>query len=353
MAAITRTIYTAGGANILWSNGIYKNGGATQGAMNANNSAIQDASLVIQSLDYTRDTPKETLTRFGSKGFTRVANEAETGEIEMELYPTVGIGHAIANLCEQTLAESPQRLNVRTSAGSISDGLLTSVEFEASVGDVPTLSLSFMGNPMDPSGTAKTSAAAAHAGQFTLGEPAGGDAAITATIGAMANVGSSFNVLASMRSDSMVSKVGNHAQAMHEIVFPQTVSFSWDGGVESVTRIGRAINNATYFGNPPGEASFECEGLQTPGAVQGLILYGDDGVTQTNLAGQFGTNMEINMIIGATMGADPVGGGNNFDDGIGQGEISSYSVSTSVGELFSTYSTTTEGTAQGVKFYPT
>ena len=307
--AISRKIYTAGIAHIKWTQD-------PQGVTfthTENTDVIAGSSLVIQSLDWSRDIPKETITAFGTSAFSRVSNEATSVELEMELYPTAGIGARIKLMAVETLKETPDRMNIYTSAGHCVHALMSSCEFEASVGDVPTMSLSFQGQ-------ADTSILNC-------------TAAVAATLGALSNVGTTSTIAAGIRhvAGAAVNSGGTYGcvtTAIFNTVFPQSFSASWDGGVETIARLKDNIDIVYAFGNPPGEASIECEGLSTPGTVQFLNLYTKDDAA------------------GSSTG--PLAIGLAFNGGLG--DLSSESVSNAVGELFQTFSTTTEGTAVGTTF---
>ena len=312
--AIARTIYTAGYANIVWTadqEGITCHNGETPGT-----AALPSTSLVLQSVDWSKDTPKENITSFGTSAFERISNEAESAEIELECYPSQGIGSAITKLANTALAEQPTYVNVVSNAGSVNFALLSSFEFEASMGDVPTMSMTFMGN---------------------AGTPEGGITPET-TLAALANVGTTAVISIGLKGSGGTA---NAEAAMFNAVFPQSASFSWDAGVESVGRLGNPISKATYFGNPPGEASIDCEGLASPGAVQWVYLFSTNlGTAAETYSGTVNTGGVI------TSASQPLTIGARF---IGNaGDTSSESVSIAVGELFGTFSTTTEGTAQGV-----
>ena len=312
--AISRTIYTAGYANIVWT--ADQEGENPHNGMGANTAALPSTSLVLQSVDWSKDTPKENITSFGTSAFERISNEAESAEIELECYPSQGIGTAIKALANAALAEQPTYVNVASNAGSVNFALLSSFEFEASMGDVPTMSMTFMGN----AGAATSSITP------------------SATLAALANVGTTAVISVGLRGSGGTA---NATTAMFNAVFPQSASFSWDAGVESVGRLGNPISKATYFGNPPGEASIDCEGLATPGAVQWVYLFSTNvGTAAETYSGTVNTGGDI------TVGSQPLTIGAQFINNAG--DTSSESVSIAVGELFGTFSTTTEGTAQGV-----
>jgi len=300
--AINRKIYTAGIAHIKWTQDPQ---GVTQ-LHTANTYVIDTGSLVVQSLDWSRDIPKETITAFGTTAFSRVANEATSVELEMEVYPTAGIGARVKLMAVETLKETPDRMNIYTSAGHCVHALMSSCEFEASVGDVPTMSLSFQGQANTAVANCTTTA--------------------SSSLAALVNVGTTSTIAAGLYGD--VYSGGCNTTSIFNTVFPQSFSASWDGGVETIARLKDNIDVVYAFGNPPGEASIECEGLSNPGTVQYLSLY-----TKNDAAGSSSGPLAIDM---------------TFDNGAG--DLSSESVSNAVGELFQTFSTTTEGTAVGVTF---
>ena len=300
--AINRKIYTAGLAHIKWTQDPQ---GVSQ-TYTANTYVIGTASLVVQSLDWSRDIPKETITAFGTTAFSRVANEATSVELEMELYPTAGIGAAIQKMADETLKETPDRMNIYTSAGHCVHALMSSCEFEASVGDVPTMSLSFQGQANTAVANCTTTA--------------------SSSLAALVNVGTTSTIAAGLYGD--VYSGGCNTTSIFNTVFPQSFSASWDGGVQTIARLKDNIDVVYAFGNPPGEASIECEGLSSPGTVQYLELYTKDDIAGSS-DGPLAIGMEFNG---------------------GKGDLSSESVSNAVGELFQTFSTTTEGTAVGVTF---
>jgi hypothetical protein len=319
--AIGRTIYTAGFANIVWTKDPEGSIAALSDGTTVSSGtvAIGSTSLILQSLDFSHDVPKETITAFGTSKFVRVSNEAESAEIEMELYPSAGIGGGVKKLALAALATYPTYVNVYSTAGNLSFALMSSLEFEASVGDVPTMSMTFMGNEN---------------GRMNYINP-------SSSMDALNNVGTTATISLGLRGNTALGLANADAATMRA-VFPQSASFSWDSGVESIGRLGEKISEARYFGTPPGEASIDCEGLTTPGNVQWLYLF----VTNSNLSTEELTN-PINAdgtYVIAENHALSIGA--VFIDR--KGETSSNSVSIAVGDVFGTYSTTTEGTAQGV-----
>ena len=174
------------------------------------------------------------------------------------------------------------------------------------MGDVPTMSLSFQGQANTAVANCTTTA--------------------SSSLAALVNVGTTSTIAAGLYGD--VYSGGCNTTSIFNTVFPQSFSASWDGGVETIARLKDNIDVVYAFGNPPGEASIECEGLSNPGTVQYLSLY-----TKNDAAGSSSGPLAIDM---------------TFDGGAG--DLSSESVSNAVGELFQTFSTTTEGTAVGVTF---
>ena len=340
----TRTIYTTGRASIYWTKdraGVWDTTHLAIG--NVAQAVIPTSSLIIQSFDFSHDIPKETITSFGTSAFKRIANEAESAEVEMEIYPSVGIGglngktHGISALAKSTMRTNPNYVNVHTTAGNVYWALMSSFEFEASVGDVPTMSLTFMG----------TSLSSVH----TLPHYYSKLTTPATSLAALSNVGTTAVISAGLRGN--VYGVGNGSTIVMNAVYPQSISFSWDGSVETVSRLGDAINVSTAYSSPPGEASMDCEGLADPGTVQWLAIFGSRLTGAAASAESLGT---------ATIGGDPVqSDGTHASTGhsltiaaffLGYaGDLSSRSVSISVGELYGTFSTTTEGTAQGVTIW--
>ena len=335
--AITRTVYTAGTANICYTldqQGEWAVGAGSAdfgtGAIGANGFPFTPESLIIQSVDFSHEVPKETITAFGTTAFKRIPNEAESGEIELEVYPGLGIGgggaYGLQGLAACALAQNPNYVNVYTTAGNLAWALLSSFEFEASVGDVPTMSMTFMGVPEGSAVTTTTP---------------------SSSLSTLQNVGTTATITAGLRGNygnpiGTNLGIGNASTSMMNIVFPQSLSFSWDAGVETIARLGEKIVNSVAFGTPPGEASIDCEGLQDPGSVQWFYLYGS----------HYGGNASKNEWVGATTTGMWLAPSQDLSIGVffqdDAGDISSKSVSIAVGELFGTYSTTTEGTALGV-----
>ena len=119
--AISRTIYTQGVAT------------------------VSGQELFAQSVNWTHNTPQESVTALGRTSFQRVPSGPETATLEVTFYPTGGEGGLLSLLAADSAAVAPTRCTIATNIGGLENALLTSVRGDASIGSIPTITASFMG----------------------------------------------------------------------------------------------------------------------------------------------------------------------------------------------------------------
>lgn len=187
---------------------------------------VDGNELFAQSVNWTHNMPKESVTALGRTSFQRVASGPETATLEVTFYPTGGEGTLLSTLAADSAAVAPTRSTIATNIGGLENALLTSVRGDASVGAIPTITVSFMG----------TYAAAA------------------------ANASPSSAAITTIQTTEAVSINGSGCA--------QRASFSWDMPVEPISCLGNVITTGSeFFGNPPGSASINAEGTTAPETV--------------------------------------------------------------------------------------
>lgn len=189
---------------------------------------IGGTGVLAQSVSFTHDQPKESVTAYGFTSAARVASGPETSTMEITFFPTGGEAAMINALAVQSRAQTPTVIDVRSNICSISGAILTSVAGEGAVGAVPTVTVSFIGG--NDSGNILS--------------------AITASNAAITNIKTS--------ADVSVNGTG----------CAQKASFNWSIPVQPIICLGNNIStSAEFFGNPPGTASISVEGTTSPGAT--------------------------------------------------------------------------------------
>lgn len=195
--------------------------------------SVSGVALLAQSVSHNHNKPKENITAFGFKSVQRVASGPETATMEVTFYPTGGEAAVVDLLATDTQAQNPIRTTVRSNVGSIKEALMTSVRGDASVGSVPTVTLSFVGIDDDAN--------------------------------VLAAVTPSATAITSIQTTEVVSVNGSGCA--------QKATFSWDIPVEPINCLGKDIETgAEHFGNPPGSASISVEGTTEPGIVTKVDL---------------------------------------------------------------------------------
>lgn len=200
--AISRTIYTQG---VVTVSGI---------------------DLFAQSVNFSHNLPKESVTALGRTSFQRVESGPETATVEVTFYPTGGEGGLLGRLIAGSIAAVPSYIPVSTNIGSLSNALLSSIRGDAAIGSIPTVTATFIG----------TAAAAA------------------------ANATPSSAAITTIKTTENVTVNGSGCA--------QRASFSWDIPIEPIQCLGNDIaTGSEFFGNPPGSASINCEGTTVPETV--------------------------------------------------------------------------------------
>jgi hypothetical protein len=308
--AITRKIYTNSTVEIAGNTTALSGGTDASEKLYAKPDTVQNAT-------YTLTIPRADVNAFGVKGVVaRPRLEAESANIEFSFIPEYVAGTstdaqledaggsdtpsndpATAKLSEMdinammhdTLANSPVYVAVQVQeVGQIVNALMTSFSADASVGALPTMTLSFIGSQAS---TQHSFFAANSAGAGGSESASGGGAAAAITVVEPQHV-------------FATTPTG------HGCV--QSLAWAWDIPVELVLCLG---GNPTTAGealsSPPGTASMTLEGLAE--------------VT------------DANKLTGSNIGAY------HFD--IGNGEVDSRSSNMAVGELFATYNYVVGSTA--------
>lgn len=220
---VSRTIYTQGAVSIL----------AT--ATNIFAGTITGAGVFlsgVQSANFSANTPQQDVNSFGVLGsINKVQVEAPTATLEVSLIINSGNSADagwLSGLVKNSQLANPSGVLVTASGiGQVSGAVLTSARLEASVGNLPQLSLTFDG----VSGAMQTAGAAPstpNAQTVTVVTPD--------VFGSLFWQGSSSGC-------------------------PQTVRVAWEMPVERINCLGSPINAPTIFSRPPGTVQFVAEGV--------------------------------------------------------------------------------------------
>lgn len=238
--AITRTIYTQG--TLIIDSGATTNWAVLSGVQNAS---------------YSLNTPRENVSQFSAKG---LIDKVQVAPTEASITCSFIIPNALtANLGSHITAAKlnglmqnaqltdtlPNMIVTAGGLGQISGAVLSSINVNAAVGDLPTMELTFDGVPMsDPIDTDSEAAGTKLspvpiATAFTVVTPAfvsgfAGGAKVDLTVG-----------------DSNTDSI-------------QTFTFGWEMPVERIQRLGENVNATQPFGNPPGTATITLEGTNIP-----------------------------------------------------------------------------------------
>ena len=236
---ITRTIYTQGtliidsGANTNW----------------AVLSGVQNAS-------YSLNTPRENVSQFSAKGLIDKVQVAPTeGTITCSFIipdssTTLG-NHITASKLDFLMQSAqltdalPNMIVTAGGLGKISGAVLSSINVNAAVGDLPTMELTFEGVP--------------------LTDPVDTDAEAAGTKNASPPVATAFNVVTPTFVSGFAGGVKVDLTAGDSATDSvQTFTFGWDMPVERIQRLGESVNATQPFGNPPGTATMSLEGTNIP-----------------------------------------------------------------------------------------
>jgi hypothetical protein len=292
--AITRTIYTQGAVTITKQNG---------GSFDA--FAVLSG---VQNASFSLNTPRENVSQFGAKGLIDKVQVAPTEAsitcsfIIPDKAQTAGSHITAAEL--NTLITDAQATsslpNYKVSVGGIgeiSGAILSSINVNAAVGDLPTIELTFDGVPTNNSSDAEntfpaTVATPPVATAYSVTTPA-----IVSGFGTVGGVAHQNRSL--IASDDSV----------------QTFTFSWEMPVERIQRLGEGVNLSQPFGNPPGTATITLEGTNVVDNINNL-----SGL----VVGPY------NFAIGGVLG------------------VTSREHSMAVGDVAATFNVTLEGTADAV-----
>lgn len=222
--AVTRTIYTQGSVNLSAS------------ATNIFAGTITGAGGLflsgVQSANFTANSPSQDVNAFGVLGsINKVQVEPSTATLEVTLVVSSGNvadGSWLSGLTRNSQLPSPSGLVITASGiGQVSGAVLTSFRMEASVGNLPQLTLTFDGISGAPqvAGTAPT----------------------------VPNT----NTVPVFTPDNFGSVFWNGSSSG----CPQTIRASWEMPVERLNCLGSPINQPTIFSRPPGTLQFVAEGV--------------------------------------------------------------------------------------------
>lgn len=280
---VTRTIYTQGSVRLQATSG------ATQ--FGSNLTAVGGVVLSgVQSANFTVNSPKQDVNSFGVLGAINKV-QVEPQSATMEVTVVVNSGNATTNWLSGLAADSqlptPSGIVVTASGiGQLTGAILTAFRFEAAVGAIPTLALTF-------EGISGTNVLTAPAAPSTL-------SLVTVDVATPANFGTIY---------------WSAAPGGGWTGCPQSIRTSWEMPVERINCLGNDINAPSVFSRPPGTLSFTVEGIDY------------------NLVGCYATGLQIGPFKLAYAGA-----------GVRE---TSRTVNMAVGEAAATYNVTSESVAMG------
>lgn len=237
--AITRTIYTQG--TLIIDSGATTNWAVLSGVQNAS---------------YSLNTPRENVSQFSAKGLIDKVQVAPTeGTITCSFIipnsaTTLGDHITAAELNglmqnAQLTDTLPNMIVTAGGLGKISGAVLSSINVNAAVGDLPTMELTFEGVP--------------------LTDPVDTDAEAAGTKNASPPVAAAFNVVTPTFVSGFAGGVKVDLTAGDSTTDSvQTFTFGWDMPVERIQRLGESVNATQPFGNPPGTATMSLEGTNIP-----------------------------------------------------------------------------------------
>jgi len=288
--AVNRTIYTQGAVSITAISGT--NGFPSwlnNGSMSGGGSLFLSG---VQSANFTVNSPKLDVSAFGLLGtINKVQVEPQTAQLEVSLVVNNGNASAdptwLSGLVTDAIQPLPSGVSVNASGvGEVSGAVLTSIRLEASVGALPTLSLTFDG--------------------------VSGHHIVTSS---PPSTFSSITVPVTTPDQISGLKWANGASSTSGC--PRTVRASWEFPVERILCLGNDINKPTIFSRPPGTLSFTAEG------VDNSMITSD------------------NYLIGMDIGPYAI------ESGAAVIREVSRTANMAVGEAVSTYNVTSEGVALG------
>ena len=236
---ITRTIYTQG--TLIIDSGATTNWAILSGVQNAS---------------YSLNTPRENVSQFSAKGLIDKVQVAPTeGTITCSfIIPDAGttLGDHITAAELNGLMQNaqltdtlPNMIVTAGGLGKISGAVLSSINVNATVGDLPTMELTFEGVP--------------------LTDPVDTDAEAAGTKNASPPVATAFNVVTPTFVSGFAGGVKVDLTAGDSTTDSvQTFTFGWDMPVERIQRLGESVNATQPFGNPPGTATMSLEGTNIP-----------------------------------------------------------------------------------------
>lgn len=279
---VTRTIYTQGSVTLSGA------GGAFPASMTGAAGLVLSG---VQSANFTVNSPKQDVNAFGVLGAidkVQVEPQAATMEVSM----VVSSGNAgtdwLSGLVVDSQRPTPTGIIVTASGiGQLTSAIMTSFRLEASVGAIPTLSLTFEGN----SGANVLGVATAPS---TLVD-------VTCPVATPDNFGTIY---------------WSSAPGGDWTGCPQTVRVAWEMPVERVNCLGNPVNAASVFTRPPGTLTFTAEGIDY------------------NIIDSYVTGVQIGTVKVAYAGAST--------------RETSRSVNLAVGEAAATFNVTSEAVAMGV-----
>jgi len=238
--AITRTIYTQG--TLIIDSGATTNWAVLSG---------------VQNVSYSLNTPRENVSQFSAKGLVDKVQVAPTeGTITCSFIipdSTTALGDHItaaelnglmqnAQLTDNPL---PNMIITAGGLGKISGAVLSSINVNAAVGDLPTMELTFEGVP--------------------LTNPVDTDAEAGGSKKSPIPVATTFNVVTPTFVSGFAGDVKvdlTAGDSSDDSI--QTFTFGWDMPVERIQRLGESVNATQPFGNPPGTATMSLEGTNIP-----------------------------------------------------------------------------------------
>lgn len=237
--AITRTIYTQG--TLIIDSGATTNWAVLSG---------------VQSASYSLNTPRENVSQFSAKGLVDKVQVAPTeGTITCSFIipnSTTTLGDHITAAELNGLMQNaqltdtlPNMIVTAGGLGKISGAVLSSINVNAAVGDLPTMELTFEGVP--------------------LTDPVDTDAEAAGTKKSPVPTAATFNVVTPTFVSGFAGGIKVDLTAGDSTTDSiQTFTFGWDMPVERIQRLGESVNATQPFGNPPGTATMSLEGTNIP-----------------------------------------------------------------------------------------
>jgi hypothetical protein len=242
---ITRTIYTQGAASVSgWPfNRVFLSG--------------------IQSANVSISTPRQDVNAFGVLGsINKVQLEPVEASADISLYITDANSGVIPFLISNSQNQTPNYIDVSISGlGIIKNAILSSFSFNAAVGDIPTISMTFNGQSGQnlSAGVAPTTP---NTQTLTIQVP-------QTISGIMFSGGSTC---------------------------AQSIELSYEMPTEKINCLGNPINDSTLFPVFPGTLSVEVNGTEAPYLVTGVQI----GNLLLNFPKALEVSRSHNMAIGDT-----------------------------------------------------